>query len=151
MAAGMSTLFPALLVTSWLLTIIANVALAHASLTRWGSNRRPSLDLLGVELPLAMAFAFAAGVALWLIGGDILGLIGKTLTVAIAAVYVFQGIALVHHVSRGWPGRTFALTVFYFILLVLLGLPGLALVAALGLADQLIGLRRRFAGAAPGK
>lgn len=150
-AADMSTLFPALLVTSWLLTILANVALAHASLARWGSNRRPSLDLLGVELPLAMAFAFAAGVALWLIGGDILGLIGKTLTVAIAAVYVFQGIALVHHVSRGWPGRTFALTVFYFILLVLLGLPGLALVAALGLADQLIGLRRRFAGAAPGK
>ena len=98
-----------------------------------------------------MAFAFAAGVALWLIGGDILGLIGKTLTVAIAAVYVFQGIAFVHHVSRGWPGRSFALIVFYFILLLLLGLPGLALVAALGLADQLIGLRRRFAGAAPGK
>ncbi len=150
-AAAMSTLFPALVVTSWLLTILANVALAQAVLVRRRWNRRPSLDLLRVELPLVLAFAFAAGMGLWLIGGDTLGLIGKTLTVVVAAVYFFQGIAVVHHVSRGWPGRTFALTVFYFILLVLLGLPGLALVAALGLADQLVGLRQRFAGSGAGK
>ncbi len=40
------------------------------------------------------------------------------------------------------------LTVFY-LLLFFLGWPGLALVAAVGLADQFFGLRLRFAGPAP--
>ena len=62
-------------------------------------------------------------------------------------IFLFMGLAVIHHVSRPWPGRSFALTFFYMLLLFLLGMPGFALVAGLGLADQLIGVRQRFVNA----
>lgn len=146
-----ASLLPAALVMSWLFTIAINAALAQGVLARMGRNSRPSLDLSRIELPLGFAFALVASGALWFFAEGDAGFLGQTLTIVVAAPYLFVGLAVVHRVSRGWPGRPFGLTMFYLVLLFLLGLPGLALVAVLGLAEQLFGLRRRFAGPAPDK
>ena len=144
-----STALPGALITSWLITLAINAAIAQGVLKRVGSNRRPSLDLGRIELPIGFAFALVASGALWYIADGGAGFVGQTLTIAIATPYLFLGLAVVHQVSRPWPGRLFALFLFYLLLAFLLGIPGLVLVAGLGLADQLIGLRQRFAGATP--
>ncbi len=146
-----SPALPGALIASWLVMLAINAALAQGALTRVGKNRRPSLDLGRIELPIGFAFALVASGALWTFADGGAAFVGQTLTIAIATPYLFLGLAVVHQVSRPWPGRRFALFMFYLLLLLLLGLPGIVLVAGLGLTDQLIGLRQRVAGAAPDK
>jgi hypothetical protein len=69
----------------------------------------------------------------------------------LAIPFFLQGAAVVHVVSRPWPGRGFALGVFYIMVLFLPGWLGLALVTLLGLAEHWAGLRWRFANQAPGE
>lgn len=150
-ASQWATMLPAALVASWLVTLAINSAMAQRILVRMGANRRPSLDLGQIEMPMAFSYAILASGALWLFADGQAGFMGQTVTIILAAAYLFVGLAVVHHVSRPWPGRSLALTFFYMLLLFLLGLPGFALVAGVGLADQLIGLRQRFTTATPGK
>jgi hypothetical protein len=150
-ASQWATMLPAALVSSWLVTLAINSAIAQRILVRMGANRRPSLDLGQIEMPMAFSYAILASGALWLFADGQAGFIGQTLTIIFAMAYLFLGLAVIHHVSRPWPGRSFALTFFYMLLLFLLGLPGFALVAGLGLADQLIGIRQWFKTAAPDK
>ena len=140
---------PAALVVSWLITLTVNGAFAQGVLKRAGRNIRPSMEFFKTELPLAFAFALVASGALWYFSGGVPEFFGLTLTIIIALAYLFVGLTVVHQVSRGWPMRPLMLTVFYLLLLFFLGWPGLALVAVIGLADQLLGLRPRFAGPAP--
>ncbi len=140
---------PAALVVSWLITLTVNAALAQGLLKRAGRNVRPSLEFSRTELPLAFAFALVASGALWYFSDGVSGFFGQTLTIIIALAYLFVGLTVIHRLSHGWPMRPLVLTLFYFLLLFILGWPGLALVAGVGLADQLFGLRLRFAGTAP--
>ncbi len=152
MAAGSwAPYIPAALVVSWLITVTFNGALAQVMLRRAGRNVRPSLDFSTTELPLPFAFALVASGGLWYFTDGVPEFFGLTLTIIIALAYLFVGLTVVHQVSRGWPLRPFVLIVFYLMLVFFLGWPGLALVAAVGLADQLFGLRLRLAGAAPDK
>lgn len=152
MAAGSwAPYIPAALVISWLITFTFNGALAQVMLRRAGRNVRPSLDFSTTELPLPFAFALVASGGLWYFTDGVPEFFGLTLTIIIALAYLFVGLTVVHQVSRDWPLRPFVLIVFYLMLVFFLGWPGLALVAAVGLADQLFGLRLRLAGAAPDK
>ena len=146
-----ATMLPASLFATWLTIITINAVIAQKILVRAGRNRRPSLDLGRIELPLPLAYAMAASGALWLFAPGEAAFIGETLTIIFASAYLFMGLAVIHHVTRPWPGRAMSLTFFYLVLLFVLGLPGFALVAGLGLADQLIGVRVRFANAPTGK
>ena len=148
MAAGLwAPYIPAALVVSWMITLTFNAALAQGLLKRYGRNLRPSLEFSQTELPLAFAFALVASGGLWYFTGGVVGFFGQTLTIIIAFAYLFVGLTVVHKLSRDWPKRPYLLALFYFMLLFFLGWPGLALVAAVGLADQLFGLRPRLAGA----
>lgn len=142
---------PAALVVSWLITLTVNAALAQGLLKRTGRNVRPSLDFSRTELPLAFAFALVASGALWYFTDGVSEFFGQTLTIIIALAYLFVGLTVVHQLSRDWPMRPLVLALFYIMLLFFLGWPGIALVAGVGLADQLVGLRSRFAGSAPDK
>ncbi len=148
-AADWAAVFPAMVVTSWLLTVIVNGALAQAVLARWGRNQRPSLRFSRIEVPDHLAIAVALSALAWLVLDGMLGYIGGMLAIVLAAPYFFQGLAVIHELSRRWVGRVFALLMFYLLLVFLLGWPGLVLVAGLGLAEQWVGLRRRFAGTGP--
>ncbi|MFQ5957763.1 MAG: DUF2232 domain-containing protein [Alphaproteobacteria bacterium] len=148
-AARWATVFPAMAVTSWLLTVVVNGALAQAILARSGRNRRPSMRFSRVEVPKSLAIAVALSAVAWLALDGTLGYIGGMLAIVLAAPYFFQGLAVIHELSRPWAGRVFALVVFYLLLVFLLSWPGLALVAGLGLVEQWVGLRRRLAVTAP--
>ena len=140
---------PAALIVSWLITLTVNGAIAQGLLNRAGRNVRPSFEFIKTELPIGFAFAFVASGALWYFASGVSAFFGQTLTIVIALAYLFVGLAVVHQLSRGWPMRPLMLTLFYLMLLFFLGWPGLALVAAVGLVDQLFRLRPRFAGSAP--
>ena len=147
-AAGLWALYiPAALVVSWLTTLTFNAAIAQGLLKRLGLNLRPSLEFSKTELPLAFAFALVMSGGLWYFTGGVASFFGQTLTIIIALAYLFVGLTVVHKLSQNWPMRPFLLVVFYLMLLLFLGWPGLVLVAAVGLADQLFGLRPRLAGA----
>ena len=140
---------PAALVVSWLITLTINGAFAQVLLKKAGRNVRPTLEYSQTELPLPFAFALVASGALWYFSGGVSAFFGQTLTIIIALAYLFVGLTVVHLVSQGWPMRPLVLTLFYLMLLFFLGWPGLALIAGIGLADQLFRLRPRLAGAAP--
>ena len=140
---------PAALIVSWLITLTVNGAIAQGLLNRAGRNVRPSFEFIKTELPIGFAFALVASGALWYFASGASTFFVQTLTIVIALAYLFVGLAVVHQLSRGWPMRPLMLTLFYLMLLFFLGWPGLALVAAVGLVDQLFRLRPRFAGSAP--
>lgn len=139
---------PAALVVSWLITLTINGAIAQGLLGKFGHNVRPAIDFSGTELPLGMAFALLACGGLWYFTGGVSAFFGQTLTIIISLAYLFVGLTVVHKLSHALPLRRIMLTGFYLTLF-FIGWPGLALVAATGLADQLIGLRPRIAGPAP--
>jgi hypothetical protein len=131
---------------SWLMVIAANGILAQGVLGRFGRNLRPAPDITQFDLPnwLALALAATALVAM-LAPGDI-GFLARSLVVVLLLPYFFAGLAVVHAACRNRGARTVMLTIFY-IILILFAWPA-ALVAGLGLLDQVIGLRRRLLAAA---
>ncbi len=146
-AAEWSAVFPALVVVSWLLTVVVNGAIAQATLARAGRNLRPSPEFSRVVLPDGLALALAVSALLWLTPIESVGYAGKALTIIFAAPYFLQGLAVTHHLSRVWGGRA-ALVAFYVVLSIL-GWSGFALVSGLGFIEQWAGLRRRFAARGP--
>ncbi len=150
-AAHWSATFPAMIVMSWLFTIVANAVLSQSILVRSGRNLRPSPRYGRLEAPNALVFGVAGSGILWFAASGTIGYVGKILAIVLATPYFFQGLAVVHQLSRTWIVRMFLLVIFYFLLMFILGWPGLVLVAGLGFVEQWVGLRRRFASAPPGE
>jgi hypothetical protein len=138
---------PGLVVVSWLLMTIINGALAQGLLMRFSRNRRPPMRVTGVELPgwLPLAFALAAGLAAVL--PDTAGFLALNVALVLAVPFGFAGLAVVHAFAGRQKARV-ALLVGFYLFLFLFGWPILVLVG-LGVIEQWIGLRRRWANAGP--
>jgi len=147
-AAFWATLFPGLVLMSWLTMVAVNAALAQAILSRAGRALRPSPRYSELELPRYLLVPLVVSGLLWAVGGGGVAFAGKTLTIAFTTPYFFLGLAAVHALSRGWTGRALVLFVFYLLLLFLIGWHSIAAVAVLGLVEQWTGFRRRMAAAA---
>ena len=145
-AAQIAPYFPALFIISWLVMVAINGSLAQRFLRRLGWNLRPSPSMSEFELPKWMAIALAISVLAWLAGGQgAPGFIGWNLTLVFSVPYFFMGLTVIHTLSRSWPARTAALVILYLFLLVFRW-PVALVVVALGLVEQWVGLRQRFAG-----
>lgn len=145
-AAAWSQTFPAMVAGSWLLTFTVNGSLGQAILVRAGRNLRPSPRYAEIEAPRWLMAAVALSGVLWLVAEGTPGYAGRSLMLIFAIPFFFQGLGVAHVISRGWPGRPFALVVFYMLILFLPRWSGLVLVTGAGAIESLIGLRRRFAG-----
>jgi len=143
LTARASTWAPAMLGISWMTMQVINATLAQGLLSRFARNQRPSPDLAAFRVPGPLVYALVVTLALSMIDGQV-GLIARTLAVFIAFPFLFAGLAVVHALIRKLAARNILLVVFY-ILLFMLGWP-LVLVAGLGLMDQWVDFRRRFAG-----
>jgi Predicted membrane protein (DUF2232) len=131
---------PAAFAVIWLTITLFNLWIAALIVDASGRALRPWPDLRGFELPNALVPLFAGALAASFLPG-LPGLLATGLAGALLFAYVLQGLAVIHLYSRGLPFRAVLLTAVYLGIL-LLGWVAL-LVAILGLAEPLLGLRQR--------
>lgn len=140
---------PGIAAAYYIMTIILNGALAQHLLRRSGRNLRPSIELAELSLPPQLLYVLAASAVVAMVSSA-LSPFAATLAFIVMVAYFLLGLAVVHAYLGGRANRGMALFSFYvmFILLMLLfSAVGLAVVG-LGIVEQVIGLRRRFAGGA---
>lgn len=144
---------PGIVAVSFMVTMLANGALAQALLARSGRALRPSPAWSEVELPPRAGAAMTAGLAVALLvaatQSGTVQQVGTTVTILLATPFLLVGLAVVHAVSRRWPARGVVLGLFY--VLVVLPLRLLPLVVILGLVENWVGLRRRIAASRPSR
>jgi len=131
---------PAAFAVIWLTITLFNLWIAALIVDASGRALRPWPDLRGFELPNALVPIFAGALAASFLPG-LPGLLATGLAGALLFAYVLQGLAVIHLYSRGVPFRAVLLTAIYLGIL-LLGWVALV-VAILGLAEPLLGLRQR--------
>lgn len=127
----------------WMLVLLMNLWLAAKVVERSHRLVRPWTDLAAFSYPRAFLPVYAGifGLALFLPGasGFVARLFAATLTLALALL----GMAVAHSLMRGRSARRPILVLMY-VTVILFGWPMLPL-ALIGLAEQLVGLRARFA------
>jgi Predicted membrane protein (DUF2232) len=142
--ANLSTLIaralPAAFAIVWLTIALFNLWLAGRIVDASGRALRPWPDLHALELPNFLVLLFAGALALSFIPG-LPGLLATGLAGALLFAYVLQGLAVIHVYSKGMTARGLLLTTVYLGIL-LLGWVAI-LVAILGLAEPMLGIRQR--------
>ena len=145
----LAALFPGVAAASWVVMATVNTTLAQALLVRMGHNIRPSPTYAAFELPQWTSLPLVAAATLAFLGTGNMEYIGRNLALVLAVPYFFLGLAIVHSVARRMAMAGLLLVTFYFVI-VISGWAALAVVG-IGLFEQWIGLRNRFAlgGGAP--
>lgn len=95
-----------------------------------------------MRMPLSALLLLVAAVIASFLPGFV-GVLALSLAGGLLMTFALQGLALLHHVSRGRPGRT-GLLVGTYILLAFIAHTLLPLLALAGIADTAVDLRRRF-------
>jgi Predicted membrane protein (DUF2232) len=131
---------------------LLNLWLAGRVLNVSGRLRRPWPDLPAMRLP-SIAPPLLIGALVVSYAGGMLGLAAGVIGSALLVAHAVVGLAVVHTMTRGRPGRAGMLAALYallpvFALLRVLHWPVLAL-AALALADFILDLRGRMASRRP--
>jgi hypothetical protein len=122
-------------------TLTLNLWLAAKIAATSGQLRRPWPDLKSTALPpLTLAVLFVA-IALCFSAG-LPALVAQIATAALTIAYALAGFAVLHTLTIALKNRSFWLSCSYLIV-ALFSWPVL-LIAALGLADAVFGLRRRY-------
>src|SRR5918992_221304 len=116
---GWIFVFPGLMATSWLVMIVVNAVLAQALAVKIGWNRRPSPDIIALELPWWLWPAIGLAVFLSLLGETGFGFLGRSLLMVLVVPYVFLGLAVLHAVARKWTHPGLILAALYGSIVVL--------------------------------
>jgi len=124
----------------WLTITLFNLWMAGLIVDASGRALRPWPDLHSLELPNAFLLIFAGALAASFLPG-LPGLLATGLAGALLFAYVLQGLAVIHVYSQGVPFRGLLLATVYLGIL-LLGWVAIV-VAIIGLAEPLLGLRQR--------
>lgn len=132
---------------SWLAILVGNGLFAQVLLVRSGRNLRPRPKMDDFALPDWISWLLVGAAAMALIGSGELAYLGRNLAMVLAVPFFVLGAAVVHFLARRAPSTRILLVAFYAVLFV----SGLArlLVAGLGLIEQWVGIRRRFAAPDP--
>ncbi|CAK0765805.1 DUF2232 domain-containing protein [Azospirillaceae bacterium] len=144
---GLAQILPGAVVASWSVMLVLNGVLAQSVVARFNRCLRPPIRLSDLELPGWTPLAFALSSAGAVILPDDWGFVALNLTLIIALMFLFAGLAVVHAYARNRPTKVLILTLFY-ISFILLAWPPFAVVG-LGVLEQWIGLRRRFSASGP--
>ncbi len=142
-AYAVARILPGVIAASWMAMVIVNAVLAQGLLVRFGRNFRPSPAMADIELPSWMLGAIAiAGIGSILPGTA--GFVGGNLALIFTIAFALAGLAVVHALLSRFPHRNLLLVATYAFIF-MFGWP-VALVAALGLAEPWLKLRRRYGG-----
>lgn len=129
-----------------MLTLTLNLWLAASIAAVSGRLRRPWPDLKKVTLPPMTLAVLCVAIALCFSGG-LLAMLARIVTSTLIMAYAVTGFAVLHTLTLALKSRYFWLGATYAVVVVF-GWPMLA-IAALGLADAVFGLRRRYLQARP--
>lgn len=140
--------FPAIVVTTWLVMVVINAALAQNMLKQFKRNRRPSPKFADLELPGWMITGLAVVVLVSFVPGRI-GITGQNAALIIGLPFFFLGLAVIHAVSHRFGMRRLFLMAIYAIL-IMFGWP-IIVVTGLGIVEQWAHFRRRFATTGTGR
>ncbi len=145
----MGPILPGIVVAGSLLLLIPNATIAQGILVRMGKALRPSPSYTGLDLPRWLLAALGIALALAFLPGA-LGGFGGNAVLVIATPFLLLGLTVIHTLSRRAPKPGHVLAAVYialFLLGILLGLAVIVLgaIALLGVLEQWISLRRRFA------
>ena len=143
MMAQLAPLFLGFSATAWLFVLLVNAGLAQSVLARRGLSLRPqprwsALRIPGWYDPVPVAVAVAA----LALPGDA-GFLARNVAVILLAPYFLVGLAVVHGLARRAAMPTLLLTGFYLLLILFL-LFAVAIVTALGVIEQWVGIRKRW-------
>jgi hypothetical protein len=134
----------------WVTMIAVNGVLAQSLLVRAGRNVRPSPRWSNLSLPDWISFALVGAALIGLVADGDLRYLGRNLVLVFLVPYFFVGLAVIHGLARRMPAPGLLLAGFYVILG--FAFPGMgAAVAALGVIEEWVGVRRRVAVAPPGQ
>lgn len=145
--AALVPFFPGTAVVSWMALIAGNGLLALAILAKSGRNMRPKPAESDAVLPDWMSWLMVGAAAVALLGSGDLEYIGRNLAMITAVPFFVLGVAVVHVLARRVQGRKPLLVAFYVVLV--MSVWARMAVAGLGLIEQWVGVRRRFAAANP--
>jgi hypothetical protein len=146
--ATIKQILPFIMVAWWMVILVVNALGAQKLLVWRGHNLRPGPGFGFVELPRWLLPALVVAAAGALLGSGSLGYIAENLTLILGVPYFLTGLVIAHAISVRWKGRAAILFALY-LFLVLFGWPVL-LVACIGVTDQWLNLRSRFAAPGPG-
>ena len=133
---------PGTIIVMWLLTACMSAVLAQASLVRAGHARRPTPRYAVLDLPRWTGVALALAILLTLLPGQA-GTLGRNGLLVLSLPFFLLGLATIHTLSQRLAGRGLLLGLVY-VLVTLLVWPAL-FVVILGIIEQWLLLRRRFA------
>jgi hypothetical protein len=139
-------LFPPAAAVSLLVINSFNLWLAGRIVLVSGRLSRPWPDISTLALPFAAPIALAVSVA-GAFAPDVIGMVCGIVAATLLMVHVMVGLAVVHAVTIGMNARVLILASVYagFVILSLRTSWASIVLAALGLAETLFGLRGRFA------
>jgi hypothetical protein len=135
------TIAPAAAALVAMMTLTLNLWLAARITATSGRLHRPWPDLKSAALPAMTLAVLCAAIAFCFTGG-LLAILAQIATAALMMAYALVGFAVLHTLTLALRSRALWLGCTYLIVTVF-GWPALAMVA-LGLADAVFGLRRRY-------
>lgn len=141
--------FPGTAAVMWIAVIAGNGLLAMAILVRSGRNLRPAPTGRDMVLPDWVSWLMVGAAAMALLGPGDLEYIGRNLVMIMAVPFFVLGTAVVHVLSRRVRARQPLLVMFYMV--VFMSVWARVAVVGLGLIEQWVGVRRRFAGPDPAR
>jgi hypothetical protein len=136
-------LLPVIAASVFCLFFTVNTWLAAKAVAVSGRLSRPWPYLPGTRMPPAAIILLGAGV-LAAFGPGFVSTAGTALVGALSMAFALQGLALLHHLTHGRPGRT-GLLVGTYLLTIFFGGTILPLMTLMGILDSATQLRRRLA------
>ncbi len=128
---------------TWLLMIIVNALMAQSLLASRGWSKRPKPQWSQLRLPDWLDWVLVGTAAAALVSHGDPSFLARNILMVLLTPYFLVGLAVAHLMARRSPMPGLMLGAFYVVLIVFF-LIGAGLVAALGIAEQWIGVRRRL-------
>ena len=136
-------ILPGSLGLSWLVMLVINGSLAHSLVARLGWNIRPTLNFVMMELPAYLPIVVAVMLVAAIFLPGTVGYFVSNAAIILALPFFLVGLAVVHLIARRMSAGIM-LIIFFYILMFVFGWP-VVFIVFLGLIEQLVGLRQRFA------
>lgn len=137
---GLALLVPALAAQGFALLLVLYLWAAGRIVRVSGRLPRPWPDLAGAAMPRSALGLLVLGGACAAVGGFV-GVFGMALLGGLGTAFGLQGLAAVHHRTRGRPGRVLMLVGLYLVVFLSQGI-ALAVLALLALVETACGPRR---------